>query len=65
MAHNVELFQKLTLSRDWSAAVEAQNAFVQASFERMNRLNSRYLETVQATMKAMASNAEAQSKRAA
>jgi hypothetical protein len=65
VAHNVELFQKLTLSRDWSAAVEAQNAFVQASFERMSRLNSRYLEAVQATMKVMASNAEAHGKRAA
>jgi DNA repair exonuclease SbcCD ATPase subunit len=65
VTHNVELFQKLTLSRDWSTAVEAQNAFVQASFERMNRLNSRYLETVQATMKAMASSAESQSKKAA
>ena len=65
VAHNVELFQKLTLSRDWSTAVEAQNAFVQASFERINRLNSRYLETVQATMKAMASSAEAQGKKAA
>jgi hypothetical protein len=65
VAHNVDLFQKLTLSRDWSAAVEAQNAFVQASFERMNRLNSRYLETIQATMKVMASSAESQSKKAA
>ena len=53
------------MSRDWSTAVEAQNTFVQASFERMNRLNSRYLETVQATMKAMASSAESQSKKAA
>jgi hypothetical protein len=65
VAHNVETFRKLTSTRDWREALEAQNAFVQASFERMNRLNSRYLETVQATMQAMASNAESQDRKAA
>ncbi len=65
VAHNVEMFRKLASSRDWSETLAAQNDFVQASFERMNRLNTRYLEAVQATMKAMASGAESQDKKAA
>jgi hypothetical protein len=45
-AQQAELFGKFAAARDWQEALEVQNAFVRDSFDRMNRLNSRYLEMI-------------------
>ena len=57
VAHNAETFRKLTAARDWREALELQGTLVRGSFERMGRLNSRYLETIQAVLKAAGSAA--------
>jgi hypothetical protein len=49
---------------NWGEIARLQGEFVRASFERMNRLNGRYLEVVQDVMRATAS-ATRQSRRAA
>jgi hypothetical protein len=46
VAQHVEVFGKLAAARDWQEALEVQNAYVRDSFDRMNRLNSRYLAMV-------------------
>ncbi|MEZ0302381.1 MAG: hemerythrin domain-containing protein [Hyphomicrobiaceae bacterium] len=57
VTHNAETFRKLTAARDWREAVELQGTLVRGSFERMGRLNGRYLETIQAVLKAAGSAA--------
>ena len=57
VAHNAETFGKLAATRDWREAFELQGTLVRGSFERMGRLNGRYLETVQAVLTAAGSAA--------
>ncbi|HKH67768.1 MAG TPA: phasin family protein, partial [Reyranella sp.] len=57
VAHNAETFGKLAATRDWREAVELQGTLVRRSFERLGRLNGRYLEAVQAVLTAAGSAA--------
>jgi hypothetical protein len=50
VAQGAETFGKLAATRDWREALELQGTLVRGSFERMGRLNGRYLETVQAVL---------------
>ena len=58
VAHNAETFGKLAATRDLGEAFELQGTLVRGSFERMGRLNGRYLEAVQAVLAATSSAAE-------
>jgi hypothetical protein len=58
VAQGTETFGKLAATRDWREALELQGTLVRGSFERMGRLNGRYLETVQAVLKAAGSAAK-------
>jgi hypothetical protein len=57
VAQGAETFGKLAATRDWREALELQGTLVRGSFERMGRLNGRYLETVQAVLTAAGSAA--------
>jgi chromosome segregation ATPase len=50
VAQGAETFGKLAATRDWREALELQGTLVRGSFERMGRLNGRYLEAVQAVL---------------
>jgi DNA repair exonuclease SbcCD ATPase subunit len=58
VAQGAETFGKLAATRDWREALELQGTLVRGSFERMGRLNGRYLETVQAVLTAAGSAAK-------
>ena len=58
MRQNVEIMGKLAAARAWPEALEVQNAFVRDSLDRMNRLNGRYLETVQVVLRAATAGTE-------
>jgi hypothetical protein len=58
VAQGAETFGKLAATRDWREALELQGTLVRGSFERMGRLNGRYLETVQAVLTATGSAAK-------
>src|SRR3954451_14220035 len=62
--HNMEVATAFSRSADWGEIARLQGEFVRTSFERMNRLNGRYLEIVQDVMRATVSAAR-QSRRAA
>jgi hypothetical protein len=53
MRHNLNLATALARTADLGEMIQVQNEFVRASFERMSRLNSRYLEILQAGMRSM------------
>ena len=57
VAQGAETFGKLAATRDWREVLELQGTLVLGSFERMGRLNGRYLETVQAVLTAAGSAA--------
>ena len=57
VAHNAETFGKLAATRDLGEAFELQGTLVRGSFERLGRLNGRYLEAVQAVLTAAGSAA--------
>jgi competence ComEA-like helix-hairpin-helix protein len=63
--HNFRTALALGQAVHWDEVAQAQSDFVRVSFERMNRLNSRYLEIVQAMMEATASAGSNQAKKAA
>jgi hypothetical protein len=60
----MEVATAFSRSANWGEIARLQGEFVRASFERMNRLNGRYLEIVQDVMRATVSAAR-QSRRAA
>lgn len=62
--HNVEVATAFGRTANWGEIARLQSEFVRASFERMNRLNGRYLEIVQDVMRATVS-AAGQGRRAA
>jgi Helix-hairpin-helix motif len=62
--HNMEVATAFSRSANWGEIARLQGEFVRASFERVNRLNGRYLEVVQDVMRATVSAAR-QSRRAA
>jgi hypothetical protein len=62
--HNLEVATAFGRVADWGEIARLQGEFVRASFERMNRLNGRYLEVVQDVMRATVS-AAGQARRAA
>ena len=62
--HNMEVATAFGRVADWGEIARLQGEFVRASFERMNRLNGRYLEVVQDVMRATVS-AAGQTRRAA
>jgi hypothetical protein len=53
MRDNLQLATALARTADLGEMIQVQNEFVRASFERMSRLNSRYLEILQAGMRSM------------
>ncbi len=55
--HNMEMATAFGRMADWGEVARLQGEFVRASFERVNRLNGRYLEVVQDAMRATASAA--------
>ena len=55
--HNVEVATAFGRSADWQEIARLQSEFVRESFERVNRLNGRYLEIVQDVMRATVSAA--------
>ena len=62
--HNMEMATAFGRVANWGEIARLQGEFVRASFERMNRLNGRYLEVVQDVMRATVS-AAGQARRAA
>jgi uncharacterized membrane protein YqiK len=52
VAHGADTFSKLAATRDLGEAFELQSTLVRRSFERLGRLNGRYLETVHAVLAA-------------
>ena len=56
--HNVEMATAFGRVADWGEIARLQGEFVRASFERMNRLNGRYLEIVQDVMRTTVSAAD-------
>ena len=52
--HNLQLATAFGRAVTWDQVVQVQRDFVRGSFERMNRLNSRYLEIIRAGMKSVA-----------
>ncbi len=52
--HNLQAATALGRASNWGEVAKVQSEFVRGSFERMNQLNSRYLEIIQAGMKSMA-----------
>src|SRR3954447_15900279 len=55
--HNVEVATAFGRVANWGEIARLQGEFVRASFERMNRLNGRYLEVVRDVMRATVSAA--------
>src|SRR4051794_30757081 len=62
--HNLEVATAFGRMANWGEVARLQGEFVRASFERVNRLNGRYLEIVQGVMRATVS-AAGQARRAA
>src|SRR4051794_23083568 len=62
--HNLEVATAFGRVANWGEIARLQGEFMRASFERMNRLNGRYLEVVQDVMRATVS-AAGQARRAA
>ena len=56
--HNMEVATAFGRVADWGEIARLQGEFVRESFERLNRLNGRYLEIVQDVMRATVSAAE-------
>ena len=52
--HNLQAATALGRASNWGEIAKVQSEFVRGSFERMNQLNSRYLEIIRAGMKSMA-----------
>jgi competence protein ComEA len=63
--HNLAVAAALGKAVNWEEMVRAQSEYLRASFERMNQLNSRYLEIVRSMMTAAASTAKDEAKKAA
>jgi competence ComEA-like helix-hairpin-helix protein len=49
--HNLQVVAMLGRAMNWDDIVQAQSEFMRSSFERLNQLNGRYLELVQAMMR--------------
>jgi hypothetical protein len=62
---NLEALTALGQAVDWGRVFQVQSEFMHASFTGMYRLNWRYLEIVQDVMRATASTAGDQAKKAA
>ncbi len=63
--HNLQLAATLGRAVNWDELFQLQGEFVRASFERLNQLNSRYLEVVQTMTRATTAAAERQRRDAA
>lgn len=63
--HNVEVFQALTRTVDWSEAAQIQAEFLRVSFERAAQIAQRYFEVAQAVVASAASAAKDQARKAA
>jgi competence protein ComEA len=63
--HNLVVATTLSKAVDWEEMVRVQSEYLRASIERMNQLNSRYLEIVRSMMTAAALTAEGEAKKAA
>jgi competence ComEA-like helix-hairpin-helix protein len=63
--HNLAVATTLSKAVDWEEMVRAQSEYMRASMERMNQLNSRYLEIIRTVMAASVSATQDQDKRAA
>ncbi len=63
--HTLAVATALSKAVDWEEVVRAQSEYMRASIERMNQLNTRYLEIVRTVMTASVSATQDQYKRAA
>ena len=45
--HNLQVATALGRAVNWEEIIQVQSEFMRSSFERMNQLNSRYLELAQ------------------
>ena len=63
--HNLQAVKAFGKAFDWRELVELQREFVRASFQRMNELNTRYLELCRGVMTTAATTAKAGFKQAA
>ena len=63
--HNLAVATALSKAVDWEEVVRVQSEYMRASIERMNQLNSRYLEIVRTVMAASVRITQNQGKRAA
>ena len=62
---NVETFQDLTRTRDWSQAAQIHGDFLRASVERAAEFTKCYFEVVQAVVASAASTAKEQARKTA
>ena len=63
--NNIETFQALTRTRDWSQVAQIHGDFLRASVERAAEFTKRYFEVVQAVVASMASTAKEQARKTA
>jgi competence ComEA-like helix-hairpin-helix protein len=63
--HNLQVAAMFGRAVSWDEVIETQGEFVRASFERMNQLNTRYLEIFQGMMQSATSAAKDQVRKAA
>jgi competence ComEA-like helix-hairpin-helix protein len=63
--HNLAIATALSKAVDWEEVARTQSEYMSASLERMNQLNSRYLEIIRTVMAASVSIIQDQDKRAA
>ena len=61
--NNVETFQALTRTLDWSQAAQIHGDFLHASLERAAEFTRRYFEVVQAVVTSAASTAQEQARK--
>ena len=63
--HNLAVATALSKAVDWEEMVRVQSEYLRASIERMNQLNSRYLEIVRTVMAVSVPATQEQDRRAA
>ena len=63
LRHNLAVVRVIGRATDWDGLLQVQEDFVRTSFERIGRMNRRYVEAVQAMMTAAASTAKNQARR--
>ena len=63
--YNLQIAAVFGRAVSWDEVIQVQGEFVRASFERMNQLNTRYLEIFQGMMRTATLAAKDQARKAA